>query len=320
VDAILCGGDLFEHDRIGPDTVEFLKRTLSAAPCPVYLAPGNHDWFGPQSPYALVAWPSNVHVFQSDRFQPVELTQGVRLWGAAHRAPANTDDFFSGFTVDGGGVNLALAHAAERGGLLAEISGKQPHAPFDAPEIVRAGIDYAFLGHYHTPRIAEHHLYPGNPDPLEFGESGDRGAVIATFDGTARTPDVVRHRVAVSQVHDTRLDVTGAPDRDVVAERVTSAIAGLGGCVRLSLSGELAPTVELDRTALLALGGHLDGFVVVASGVTYAYDLESIALETTVMGQFVRDATEGIADDELRRRVILTGLRALDGRNDLEVA
>jgi hypothetical protein len=39
-----------------------------------------------------------------------------------------------------------------------------------------------------------------------------------------------------------------------------------------------------------------------------------------VRGEFVRDASESIEDPELRRRVLLTGLRALEGRTDLEVA
>jgi hypothetical protein len=50
------------------------------------------------------------------------------------------------------------------------------------------------------------------------------------------------------------------------------------------------------------------------------YDLEAIHAEQTVRGQFARDAAETIEDPELRRRVVLTGLRALEGRTDLEVA
>ena len=44
-----------------------------------------------------------------------------------------------------------------------------------------------------------------------------------------------------------------------------------------------------------------------------------IEREATVRGHFVR-AAEAIEDPERRRRVVLTGLRALEGRRDLEVA
>ena len=50
VDAILCAGDLFEQDRIGPDTVEFLRSTFERTDRRVFLAPGNHDWLSAREP------------------------------------------------------------------------------------------------------------------------------------------------------------------------------------------------------------------------------------------------------------------------------
>lgn len=319
VDAILCAGDLFEHDRIVPDTVEFLRSTFERTDRRVFLAPGNHDWLSARSPYALVEWSANVHVFSDDALRPVELDDGITLWGAAHRAPANTDDLFSGFRVDRGGVHLALAHASERSSLIREESGKAPHAPFDAAELPATGLDHAFLGHYHVPRDAEYHTYPGNPDPLDFGETGERGAVLATI---AADGGVTRARrdVSVSEVHDLEVNVDGATHSDEVATVIRERLAPLAGCVRVTLIGELAPSVQVGPRDLERIGEHLDGLVVRAGGLRIGYDLAGIGAEATVRGQFVRSAIEEIVDPDLRRRVILTGLRALEGRGDLEVA
>jgi len=72
--AITIGGDLYEHDRAGADTATFLVDTFASwAPIQVLLAPGNHDWYSPRSPYALVEWSPNVHLFTEDRLTPVEL-------------------------------------------------------------------------------------------------------------------------------------------------------------------------------------------------------------------------------------------------------
>ena len=319
VDAILCAGDLFEQDRIGPDTVEFLRSTFERTDRRVFLAPGNHDWMSARSPYALVEWSPNVHVFTDAQLRPVELADGVTLWGAGHRAPANTDDLFAAFRADRGGVNLALAHASERATLAWQESGKAPHAPFDAAELPATGLAHAFLGHYHVPRDAERHTYPGNPDPLDFGEKGERGAVIATVgdDGAVVRE---RHDVSVSEVHDIEVNVDGATHSDEVASIVRGSLATLAGCVRVTLSGELAPSVQLDPRELQRTGEHLEGLVVRSDGLRIGYDLRAIGAESTVRGQFVRSAIEEIPDPEVRRRVILTGLRALEGRGDLEVA
>ena len=49
-EALFCAGDLYEHDRVTPDTAEFLKKTFrDLDPVPVYVSPGNHDY------YALIA-------------------------------------------------------------------------------------------------------------------------------------------------------------------------------------------------------------------------------------------------------------------------
>lgn len=167
VDAVLCAGDLYEHDRCSPSTAAFLRSAFDC-PVPVFLAPGNDDWYGPQSVYRQVDWTPNVHVFSDGALTPVELADGVTLWGAAHVGPGPARDFLDGFAVNRGGVNLALCHGSP---------------PEDVPI---TGLDHAFLGHVHTPEHADHYTFPGNPDPLTPGETGERGAVLCTVhdDGT----------------------------------------------------------------------------------------------------------------------------------------
>lgn len=322
-DLLCCGGDLYEDERFTPDTTAFVRNVLSEAGRPVHLAPGNHDWYGPASLYAQVDWPDHVHVFTEDELTPVTLEDGLTLWGAAHRAPANTDGFLDrGFEVDRGGIHLALFHGSERGGLPREEEGKEPHAPFGAEQIPAAGIHHAMLGHFHTPRDAPHHTYPGNPDPLTFGEQGERGAVIVDVadDGSVTRQ---RRRVANSEVHDRELDLTGCGSSHEVRQRIHAALRELSGAVRLDLHGELDPQVELDRRELDEVAAEVhevEAVVLRASRVRVAYDLEAIAAEATVRGRFVQDVRDSDLPEDEKRRVIVTGLRALDGRHDLEVA
>ena len=316
--ALFCGGDLYEHDRVTPDTARFLRATFAElAPRRVCLAPGNHDWYGPDSLYALVDWSPNVHVFSEPRLQPVPLAGGLTLWGAAHCAPANTGNFFDGFRADGPGVHVALCHAAERTGLAAQGGDKQPHAAFDAGDIARARLAHAFLGHYHRPRDAARHTYPGNPDPLAFGEDGERGAVVAAITADGR---VARERRGVAQTtaHDLRLDVTGCASRQDVRDRLTRAAEGRHGVARLIVEGELHPDVDLREADLQALLESFDAVQVRFGALHAGYDIEETGREPTVRGQFVRDVrAAGLPEDEARR-VLAAGLRALAGRTDLE--
>lgn len=319
-DALLCGGDLYEQERFTPDTEAFLQNVFADIhPLPVFLAPGNHDWLGPASLYRRVAWSPNVHIFQEPRLQPVTLAEGLTLWGAAHHAPANTPGFLDGFRVDRGGIHLALFHGSERGGIAEQGEGKRPHAPFSAAQLEPAGLHHAFLGHYHRPRDAERYTYPGNPDPLTFGEDGERGAVIATIqpDGSVQRRRV---RVGVSTVHDIALDLTGCRSQQEARDRLTALTRDLTGAVRVTLHGELAPSLDLQPADLQDAAPWLDGLVVRLGNLRPGYDLAAIAQEPTVRGQFTRAvlAAPDLSAEE-RRRVLLVGLRALDGRDDLEV-
>ena len=321
-DALCCGGDLYEQERFTPDTAEFLRSSFEQLyPLPVLLAPGNHDWFGPMSLYRQVSWSSNVRVFTEDRLRPVELADGLTIWGAAHRAPANTRGFLDGFRVDRGGVNLALFHGSEQGELTFQERGKVPHAPFRAEQIVMAGLDHALLGHFHIPRDAPRHTYPGNPDPLTFGESEGRGAVLVNVaaDGSVTRE---RYRVATSAVSDVTVDLTGVTHSGQVVDYVLEAVAGRSGVVRATLCGELGPDVDLRLQDLAAFPvPQLDALLPRLGQISVAYDYERLKDEQTVRGQFVRDVlSEGSLSDEQRRRVLVTGLRALDSRGDeLEV-
>lgn len=318
-DALFCGGDLYEHERITRDTLSFLKEAFAAlSPIRVFVSPGNHDWYGPDSPYASVSWSDNVHIFSEAHFEPTTLAEGFTLWGAAHLAPANTDNFLTDFRVEGNGCHLALFHGAEKNWLTDQGEGKEPHAAFDATEIERAGFAHAFLGHYHRPRHSRFLTYPGNPDPLEFGETGDRGLVIASVTHNGKIHR--EHRsVAVTESHDFALDITRCATRQHVIDRIKEHAGDAGGFVRVTVSGDLDPDMDLDESHVRECLRSFDAVQVRWGEVRPAYDLEALREEETVQGQFVRDVLESDLPEDKKRRVLMMGLRALDGRSDLEV-
>lgn len=317
VDAICCGGDLFEHDRVSPDTGMFLKRQFERAiDVPIYIAPGNHDWIGPRSLYRQAEWTPNVHVFDG-ALRAEELQEGITLWGGGHQRPAGTRNFLDGFRVDRSGVHLGLFHGAVLGPFAEE--GKALHAAFDASQVAECGLHFAMLGHYHAPRDEHSFTYPGNPDPLTFGESGQRGVVIITVLSNG-TITLERHVVARTVLHDLLIDVTGCASKQEVLDRFTEELADAEGFARIRLTGELATTIDLSASDLADLPTRLSAKPLVEFAMRHAYDLIRLREEPTVRGQFVRDVEASNLPAEQKARVLITGLRALDGRDDLEVA
>jgi len=321
VDGLTCGGDLYEQERFTPDTAEFLRSSFAELdPLPVFLAPGNHDWFGNSSLYRRVQWSPNVHIFKTAELTAFPFAEGLTFWGAAHVAKGSTRGFLDAFHVDRGGVHLALFHGSAQESLPIQWQGgmtKEPYAPFREEQISKAGLHHALLGHFHHPNLdAPHYTYPGNPDPLAFGETWQGAAVLLTV-GEAGA--VIREPVpvATSVVCDVSVDLTGATHAEQACEKVLDAVANLSGFVRVTLYGELGPDVDARLQDIAALHPpHLDAFVVRRGPVTYRYDYELLKDEQTVRGQFVRDvlADTSLTDDK-RSRILETGLRALCDRD-----
>lgn len=263
-----------------------------------------------------------MHIFDTDELQPITLADGLTLWGAAHRAPANTRGFLGDFRVDRGGVHLGLFHGSARGS-GDQPTEKVPHAPFRAAQIRQSGLYHALLGHFHHPVDAPDHTYPGNPDPLTFGESWPGEAVLVTI---ADDGAITRRRLptATSTVGDIDVDITGVTHAGQARQKVLDALTELSGHVRVTLHGALAPDVDLRAADIdAACPANLEALVTRFGTLTVALtdDYEQLATEQTVRGQFVRDvlAADTLSDDQ-RHRVLLTGLRALDERaGDLEV-
>jgi len=157
--------------------------------------------------------------------------------------------------------------------------------------------------------------------PAQFGEAGDGGAVELEFDDVGELVKREWHTVFELEVHgDRELDVSGCGSVEEIEDKLAELLAPLSGIGRVTLVGELSPTANLNIERLTARKGPLEYLAVRVGELRAGYDLDQIRGESSVKGEFVR-AVEADREmgPELKQRVIVTGLRALDGYRDLEV-
>lgn len=314
VDVIACAGDLFDRRTVRPNTMQWLTAALRSAEAPVLIAPGNRDFVGPLGGYSAHDWPENVIVFDDGQFEPVEVADGIHIWGAAHTEAHRSRSFFAGFEVDRDGVNLALLHAAERSGLDRE-PGLDACALFDESEVEGAGFDHALVGHFQQAHFGWLHTYAGAPLSHDIDHPASNGGVLLTLmpDGSIEREEL---ELSTPTIADVEVDLTGVTSRRDVVKRVNTALAGWTGATRLRLTGRVSPELVLQREDL---GVASTEDVLVQWAATVDVDVDELANEQTVRGQFVRDVlASGRLDDERRDRVLLMGLRALAGSTILE--
>ena len=64
-DLVLLPGDLLDSGVCHLETVEALEEFLNSLPGRVFVAPGNHDYYAPESPWDRMELRDNVHIFTS---------------------------------------------------------------------------------------------------------------------------------------------------------------------------------------------------------------------------------------------------------------
>lgn len=182
-DLMLLSGDLLDSENTCYETGEELIRQLANVPCPVFIAPGNHDCWTERSPWARLKLPENVHVFceQEVRFLSVP-SADARVYGAAFTgklAPA----LLRGFHAErkSGVYNLLCMHG--------EVGDAQSgYNPISSEDLAASGIDYAALGHAHRASGLQRsgntwYAWPGCPEGHSFDECGEKTVNIVELDG-----------------------------------------------------------------------------------------------------------------------------------------
>jgi DNA repair exonuclease SbcCD nuclease subunit len=326
VDLVLIAGDLFEHDRVTPDTVEFLKQHFeSLGSIRVFISPGNHDPFIYGSPYREEKWPANVVIFREEAFQSVELPDlGVRITGFGFTHDRMEDHPFLKLSeLRGDLANIVVSHASD---ISRVPSGKTGHGPFTIEEIAGKNVQYCALGHYHEQRVVANAIddtqvwYSGIPEGRGWDEEGPCGYLLGEIDGGK--VKVEGQTCNQYPLRTLSLNCDGFLSREQILDAILQQRGSLFNArtiLRIRLEGTIDTKLDLSFTELEErLAGetlHIEW----QDETHPSIDFEALARERTLRGRFVRLLNERIAsaseeERAMLERALLYGVQALLGR------
>ncbi len=310
VQIMLLSGDLFDSDTSYYETYEELYRAFSGVRADIFIAPGNHDWYSPLSPYATLAFPENVHIFKTPSIRSFELPElNCRVWGTGFNAPL-CSPLLTGFSTGGAGmIEIMAMHGELTGDTYNHISEN---------EIAASGLDYLALGHVHTfsgfkKAGKTTYAYPGCPEGRGFDETGEKGVIIGEVDKGSCSlrfvPTALREYAVITA------DLTGADD--AVAAVLSAIPAGSERNIcRVVLTGD-APPPDLTAVAA-ALEGRFFHFTL-RDRTRPPRDIWAGAGDDTLRGIFLRRMRDRYeAADSGEKDLVLAavqyGLAAIEGR------
>lgn len=305
---LLLAGDLLDTGSAFAETGRALCAELSKAPCPVFISPGNHDYFSAASPWARLTLPENVHVFTSSRLDCVPLPEiGARVWGAAF--------------CDISSPCLLRSIAGEKAKGVLDICclhGEVTHTgsrycPISEGEIAQSGMDYIALGHVHTAsglrRAGEtYYAWPGCPEGRGFDECGEKGVYYIELDAEHCRADFI-------PTAGRRYEIISADISQ--SDEIAPPPGSENDIYRIVLTGECGSALDLGAIEASLRGRFFA--LELRDGTTLRRDIWESAGQDTLRGVFLRKMREKYdsAGDDAEREKITQAVRwtlaALEG-------
>jgi len=323
-DLILIAGDLFDSTYVTPETQRAVLEILGASPCPVVIAPGNHDPYAEGSFYRRADLPEQVFVFTSTELQAFPFDElKTTVYGYAFTSPALDHSPLNGEAPlpEDGHWHLLCAH----GDLSSPISR---YAPVTFGDIVRLGIHYGALGHIHQPPEPLtmgncQARYCGFAEGRSFDECGDGGVLIVTLE-EGKAPLVERRILSTRRYIEAEWSVTDDGDLATLAHGLKARIGEFdtteGTHLRLTLTGAAEPErigalladAEAYRGSLASLTLR-DRTVPVPNGAALEKDVG-------LRGALYRALYLSLIDEDPKKRrqaarALQIGLAAIEGRS-----
>lgn len=308
-DAIIIAGDLFDSYPIYSDTAKSVLSDFERAAMPIFITPGNHDPYTSDSPYNLLTFPENVHIFSSKELRYVELSEKkLRIYGAAYTSERYDERILKDFRVDDNKyINVLALHSN---------LNQEGYCPVSAEEISKSGADYVALAHIHKPTDLNfsggtYYSYCGCPEPRDFGESYDCGFYIA--DIQKGKVSLRKEKLSDISYRNIAIDISKTSE---IEKAIPSPDARLH--LRLTLIGE-GNTPDID--ALYEKLSPVYSELIISDETTIPRDIWEALSENSLKGAFLRSVKErlSVCEDESERKKLLLaaefGIAALENRD-----
>lgn len=321
VDMILMAGDILDSDSFFRETGEELFRVLRNVPVPVFIAPGNHDYYSLKSPYAHADVPSNVYVFSKNEIEFFDFSDlGFRVFGA-------------GFTDKNAGPLLRRFNTEKKEGISdimcihgevvrEGMSGESKYNPVTVSQIESSRMDYIGFGHIHKASGLlkagdTYYSWPGCPEGRGFDECGEKTVnIVELNDGECdlKTVPVNSRRYETMEI-----DITGR--NPLLAVQMELPDDTVRDIYRIILKGEADSPVNTG--AIYSSLSHYFFELCVKDMTRMNSDIWERAGEDSLRGIFLakmKELYDSAKDDAARmgaENAVRWGLAALDNTEEV---
>ncbi len=314
VNFLLIAGDLFEEAYFTIGDITRVRDTFRTAEnVNIIISAGNHDFKGRKSLYDRVEWTTNVTIFNGEGIQEKEFEDlNTVIYGYSWDSiEIRENNLFNGLKnkVDNTKNNILLLHG--------DLANSSSYLPLNLEELNNLNMDYIALGHIHKPQIISNKIaYSGCPEPLDFGEIGERGIIK----GIINNKKVDFEFIPFSKRKFIEIDISVDGDMGYldIINKVRNVDIGNRKVdfYRVNLKGFIQKDIMIEN-----LNDELNNdfyHIELVDNTIWDYDLEQLEEENkdNIIGQFIVSMKEKGLDNPIVKDALYLGLEVLlKGRN-----
>lgn len=307
VDFLFIAGDLYEERYF---TLGDMKKVRDIfATCPdvnVIIAAGNHDYIGNNSLYNKLEWTPNVTIFNSDGLDSKVFTElNTVVYGYSwDRVELRENQLLDNIQIKEDMKKILIIHG--------DIGSNSNYLPLDLKALRDLNMDYIALGHIHKPNLFNHKIaYCGSPEPLDFGELGDRGIIVGEI--TKEQTKIEFLPFSKRRFYRIDLNITGDMGYFHIVDKIKEIKIGNLDLdfYRVYLQGYIQNDIDLTNIIvdLQDKFYHLE----IVNNTELDFDLEKIEKENidNIIGQFITTMKNKGLEDKTNKDALHCGLAAL---------
>jgi len=310
VKVIIIAGDMFDSNRISLKTKDRIFNIIKTSESIDFLyLSGNHDeeTFLSQNNYDF----PNLKFFKDEwtkfDYGKLKIT-GVNLQNSGKAV-------YETLNLAKDDLNIVVLH-----GQIFKYNLKEDYEKVNLTKLKNKNIDYLALGHIHSfeQGVLDDrgvYCYSGCLEGRGFDECGEKGFVLLDIKGDKILSDFIPF--AKRTLHTIDVEITGKQDWFDIEQIVMDSVKSISkeDLIKIVLKGKYALGLDKQIEHLLVKLNDLYYHVKIKDESSLEIDKKSFEKDMSLRGEFIREVLNSELSEEEKEKIILVGLKALEGED-----
>ncbi len=313
VEIIIIAGDLFDKNKISVKAKNIVKDTIKANPNIefIYLK-GNHD----EQDFTDGEIIRNLKTFNkqtwtSYRYGEIVIT-GIEF------GEKDNYEIYKSLMLNQNDFNIVVLHGQE-----SNYEDKKDKTEIvNLKELRNKNIDYLALGHIHKYKMESLdnrgiYCYSGCLEGRGFDECGDKGFVLLDIKDNKINTEFIKN--STRNLEEIEVDISGTMTTTEVEAKIDNKIQNIEkeNLIKIILTGKVDINSERDIDYLLKRYNNKFYFLKIYDKTTLEINYLDYQNDVSLKGEFIRTILKEDIPEEEKKEIIVTGIKALSGEEDL---